>query len=204
MIALDLMNASFGYLRRNPRELLKTARELIGLRLGIPIDGLRWLAEHVLPQTLFPIGLSVEAAPPMIRLGAEVNAMGTPLRASLCLGVDEVVINADALRLSLRVADVDLQMAGESVSPLAVLIKSGVLDLSRPGDLVHHLPMRPPVIAEAEGDRIVFDLFKIPLVAVNPAVRVAAALLSAVLSVEAIEADEERLYVVLRRSGAET
>ncbi len=200
MIALDLMNASFGYLRRNPRELLKTARELVGLRLGIPIDGLRWLAEHALPQNLFPIGLSVEAAPPLIRLGAQVNAMGTPLRASLCLGVDEVVVNADALRLSLRIADVDLKMAGESVSPLAVLIKSGVLDLSRPGDLVHHLPMRPPVIAEAEGDRIVFDLFKIPLVAVNPAVRVAAALLSAVLSVEAIEADEERLYVVLRRS----
>jgi len=201
MIALDLMNASFGYLRRNPRELLKTARELLGLRLGVPIDGLRWLAEHALPQTLFPVGLHVEAAPPLLRLRAEVDAMGTPIRASLCVGIDEVTVNANTLRLSLRVAEVDLEMAGESVSPLAVLIRSGVLDLSRPGDLVHHLPMRPSVIAEAEGDRIVFDLFKIPTVAVNPAIRVTAALLSAVLSVEAIETDEERLYVVLRRNG---
>lgn len=202
MLALDLMNASFGYLRRNPRELLKTARELVELRLGVPIDGLRWLAEHALPHDLFPIGLRVEAAPPFLRLGAEVNAMGTPIRASLCVGVDEVQVNANKLQFALRIAEIDLKMAGESVSPLAVLIKSGVLDLSRPGDLVHHLPMRPPVITEARGDRIVVDLFKIPMVAVNPAIRITAALLSAVLSVDAIEADEERLYVVLRRSGA--
>ena len=59
------------------------------------------------------------------------------------------------MRIGMRLSDVKLALLGESDAPVATLIKSGALDLSKPGNLVKFLPKRPPAIVEAEGDRIV-------------------------------------------------
>ncbi len=193
----EVIYASCGFLYRNPSELVRAARGLVGRRLSVPLAGLRWLAEHATPRNIFPFGLRIDVAPPFIRLGAELNAMGTPIKASFSFGIERVAIAADSVQVSVRLADIDLALAGHSVSPLAVLIKSGVLDLSRPGDLVHHLPARPQLIVDACEDRIVFDLLKIPGVSRNPTARITASLLSSLIHIESITADDHHLHVVL-------
>ena len=93
---------------------------------------------------------------------ATVDAMGTPIRASAAIRIDEVTLSSESIRVGIRLNDVKLALIGDSDAPIATLIKSGALDLSKPGNLVRHIPKRPPAIVEAEGDRVVIDLFKVP------------------------------------------
>jgi len=97
---------------------------------------------------------------------------------------------------------VKLALIGDSDAPIATLIKSGALDLSKPGNLVRHIPKRPAMIVEAGGDRVVIDLFKIPKIAQNERVRKILSVITPVLGIRAIETDRDHLYVALRASPA--
>jgi len=191
----DVVFAAAGFLYRNPSEFVRTARDLVGSRLSIPLPALRWLAEHAIPRNLFPIGLTVDVEPPYLRLGAQLDAMGTGVRASVTVGIERLKIAADSVTLGVRLTNIELALAGESNSPLAVLIRSGALDLSRPGDLVAAIPMRPEIIVDAQGDLIVLDFLKLPVVSSNPSARIAAAVLSSVVRIDGIEADDQYLHV---------
>jgi hypothetical protein len=95
---------------------------------------------------------------------------------------------------------VNLKLLGESDSPVATLIKSGALDLSKPGNLVKFLPKRPPAIVEAEDDRIVLDLMRVPAISNNFALKRALEVVTPMLNVRAIETDRDHLYVALKAS----
>ena len=56
------------------------------------------------------------------------------------------------------------------------------------------------MIVEAEGDRIVIDLFKIPKIAQNGRVRKVLGVITPILGIRAIETDRDHLYVALRAS----
>ncbi len=75
------------------------------------------------------------------------------------------------MRIGIKLSDVKLALLGDSNAPVATLIKSGALDLSKPGNLVKFLPKRPPAIVEADEDRIVVDLMKVPAIASNEVLR---------------------------------
>ena len=96
-----------------------------------------------------------------------------------------------------------LALVGESDAPIATLIKSGALDLSKPGNLIRHIPKRPPMIVAAGGDRVVLDLFKVPNIAKNERVRkLPLSVITPVLGIRAIETDRDHLYVAFRASPA--
>jgi hypothetical protein len=114
--------------------------------------------------------------------------------------VDEIELSPDTMRIGLKLTDVRLELLGESDTPVATLIKSGALDLSKPGNLVKFVPKRPPAIVEADGDRIVIDLMKVPAVADNGLLRRALAVVTPVVSIRAVETDRDYLYVALRAS----
>jgi hypothetical protein len=126
--------------------------------------------------------------------------MGTPVRANAAIRVDEIDLSPESMRIGMRLSDVKLSLLAESDAPVATLIKSGALDLSKPGNLVKFLPRRPPVIVEAEGDRIVVDLLKVPALAGNSRLRRVLAVLTPVVNVKAVETDRDHLYVALRAS----
>ena len=104
------------------------------------------------------------------------------------------------MRIGIKLTDVKLALIGDSDSPVATLIKSGALDLSKPGNLVKFLPKRPPAIVEADDDRIVVDLMMVPAVAKNEVLRRALAIVTPVMNVRAVETDRDHLYVALRAS----
>jgi hypothetical protein len=198
--ARALVNAAIDYVRKNPDEIVRAAVNAAGLRFGVPIAALRWLSSQAKLPKKAPKDIDIGTAPPAIRVTLSVDAMGTPVRASVAIRVDEIDISPDAMRIGLRLSDVRLALLGESDAPVATLIKSGALDLSKPGNLVKFLPRRPPTIVEADGDRIVIDLMKVPSIAGNAVLRRALAIVTPIVGVRAVETDGDHLYVALRAS----
>jgi hypothetical protein len=205
-----LFQAAVGYVRKNPDEVVKAAINAAGLRFGIPLAALRYLALEATTgdarggngsskkRSKMPQDIELGSAPPALRLSATVDAMGTNLRASAAVKVDEVEISPDTLRIGIRLTDVKLALIGESESPVATLVKSGALDLSKPGNLVKFIPKRPPAIVESEGDRIVVDLMKVPSLAANERLRRVLSIITPLVGIRAIETDRDHVYVTLR------
>jgi hypothetical protein len=196
--ARAILSAAVDYVRKNPDEIAKAAVNAAVLRFGVPLAGLRWLSSQAKLPKKAPRDIDIGSVPPAIRLSLSIDAMGTPVRASAAIKVDEIDLSPHALRIGLKLSDVKLALLGESDTPVATLIKSGALDLSKPGNLVKFLPKRPPAIVEADGDRIVVDLMKVPAVADNSRLRKALAIVTPVVAVRAIETDRDHVYLALR------
>jgi len=198
--ARSILTASVDYIRKNPDELLKAAVNAAGLRFGVPLAALRFLSSQAKLPRKAPKDIEIGSSPPALRLSLSVDAMGTPLRASFAIKIDEIDLSPQAMRVGIRLSDVSLKLLGESESPVATLIKSGALDLSKPGNLVKFLPKRPPAIVEAENDRIVIDLMRVPAVANNMGLRRMLEIITPMLNIRAIETDRDHLYVALKAS----
>lgn len=191
----DIAKNAGNYLKEHPEEILRAVRGALGLRFGVPMDALRWTVRELGGGKKAPKDVVIESVPPGLRLAATVDAMGTPLRASLVVYVEELDVTSDQLRIGLRIADMKLEVLGESESPLAGLIKSGALDLSKPGNLVAFMPKRPPVLVDAKDDRVVLDLMKVPGIAANPKLRRALRVMTPVVGVRAIKTKDDHLDV---------
>jgi hypothetical protein len=198
--ARSILNAAVDYIRRNPDELVRAAVNAAGLRFGIPLAALRYLSSQAKLPRKAPKDIEIGSSPPAIRISLSVDAMGTPVRASAAIKIDEIDLSPQAMRIGIKLNDVKLALIGDSNSPVATLIKSGALDLSKPGNLVKFLPKRPPAIVEADDDRIVVDLMMVPAVANNEVLRRALAIVTPVVNVRAVETDCDHLYVALRAS----
>jgi hypothetical protein len=197
----ELLSAAIGYVRQNPDEVVKAAVNAATLRFGLPIAALRFLAAQATGKKA-PKDIEISSTPPALRLAATVDAMGTSVRASAAIRVDEVTLEAESIRIGIRLNDVQLALVGDSDAPIATLIKSGALDLSKPGNLVRHIPKRPAAIVEAAGDRIVLDLFKVPSIARSARVRKVLGVIAPILGIRAVETDRDHLYVALKASPA--
>lgn len=193
-----VLEAGSKYLRDHPEELLRALRNLLALRFGVPLDALRFFAGRAKSKKA-PKDLVLEAVPPGLRVGATVDLMGTPVRAGADVFIERVSITPDELRFEIRLANVSLQVAADAPeSPIAALLRSGALDLSKPGNLAAYMPKRPALLVDAKDDRVVIDLMRHPKIAKNPRAIRTVALLAPLLTVAGIESDSEHLDVALR------
>lgn len=191
-----LLGNTKDYLIQHPEELVRLGKNALALRFGLPLDALRWLAAQFGGKKA-PQDLQIEAVPPGIRVGATLDLMGTVVRASAILYVEEVRLNATELRFELRLADVSLKLLKDAPTPVATLIKSGALDLSKPGNLVAYMPKRPAFLVDAKDDRIVLDLMKHPGIS-KKSIDKWIAVVTPFMSVGAIRTDWEHLDVTFR------
>lgn len=189
-----LLERAVGWVRRNPDQIVEAAKNAAGLRLTVPLDVLRWLASEMKGKNA-PTEVELVAVPPGVRVGLTVNVMKTTLRAALTLFIDRVRLSPDELTFELRVRDVALFVIGNSDSPVATLVRSGALDLSKPGKLVGHLPKRPAFLVEADGDRLVIDLMRDERIARK--VRRYVKYVTPLVTVNAVEANSDHLGVQL-------
>lgn len=196
--ARALFSAAVNYVRKNPDELVKVAVNAANGRFGVPMAALRYLAAQAPSGKRMPKDIELATAPPALRLSATVDAMGTSLRVAGAIKVDHIEIATDTLRVGVRLNDLKLTVIGESDSPVATLVKSGALDLSKPGNLVKHLPKKPALIVEAEGDRIVVDLMRVPSIAKNASVQKVLSIITPLIGIRGIETDRDHLYVNVR------
>lgn len=161
MLRSEVLSAVGKYLVEHPSELARIARNAAGLKVGVPLSALRWFAARGKGRRL-PTDVIVEAVPPGLRLGATLALMGAKLRVSSLVYVESVRLSSEELRFELRFTETDVRLLDESRSPLAALIQSGALDLTKVGNLIAVMPRRPAFLVEAKGDRVVIDLKRHP------------------------------------------
>jgi len=180
--------------------MLSMARHALGLRIAVPLDSLRWFIANTPPSKKAPQDVAITARPPAIAVGATVELMGTTVRASAAIKIDKLEVGAEQLRVTLRLSNVEMKVLGESLTPVAGLIKSGALDLSKPGNLAKFMPKRPEVLVEAHDDIIVLDLMKNPKIRSNPRVRGVIETLTPVVNVNGLTTEGDFLIIQLRAS----
>jgi hypothetical protein len=195
-MASRALSAAGNYLRRNPSEIRRAIRNLMGLRAGLPVDALRWLMEQAAKGGKIGEPVITEV-PPGLRVTANVDLMKTPVRASAVVFIDRVKIDPEQIRMEVRLEEIWMEVIGDSHTPVAALLRSGALNLSKPGDLAKHMDL-PPVIVDAQGNRLVLDLMREPKIGKNPVVRQALAVVTPLVTMHGIEADEDHLNIVFR------
>jgi hypothetical protein len=193
-----MVGAAGAYLRENPSELVRALRSAAALRVGLPLAALRWLAAQSKGKRA-PKNVRLDAVPPGIRASAEVDLAGTAVRASATIYVERVSMTPEQVRFELRLSEVTLELLDPaSDSPVATLLKSGALDLSKPGNLAAFMPKRPALLVEASDDKIVLDLMKHPKLAHNGKLAKLLGLVTPLVTVRGIETDRDHLDVQLR------
>ncbi|HSN83689.1 MAG TPA: hypothetical protein VLS88_13985 [Polyangiales bacterium] len=193
----ETVDALRTYLRTHPEELGRAVRSALGLRFGVPLAALKWLGQQA-ERSGKVEEFQIDSVPPGLRLSGNLDLMNTPVRASAIIYIERVVFNDEELTLALRLEEVALKLNGESDTPVAALIKSGALDLSNPGTLVNFMPRRSPVLASANGNRIVLDLMRDPKIGKNPLVRRGVSLLTSFVTLHGVETDTRHLDIAFR------
>ncbi len=191
-----LIDATTSYLRSHPEELVRVFRNAIGLRFGVPIASLRFLAGQ--GGDGGPKDIEIDPDPPGIRVAATLGLMGTTVRAVTSIFIERIRLSAEELRVEVRLEGTTLRVLGEADSPVAALIRSGALDLTKSGNLAAHLPKLNALLGESTGNRLVIDLMKHPKIGKNKAVRRVLGLVSSVVTVHGVESDDGHLDVLLR------
>lgn len=194
----QLLRDAGNYLKAHPEEIWRVVKGAAGLRFGLPMDALRYLIREFATGEKAPKDIVVEAAPPGLRASLTVSAMGTPLRVSLIVFVEEIDVTMDSMKFVLRLSDLTLKVLGDANTPIAGFIKSGALDLSKPANLVNIMPKKPAALVDAKDDRITVDLMKVPKIADNPKVRRALPVLLPVMGLSAIQTKDDHLDLHLR------
>lgn len=190
------LEAAGSYLRRNPQEITRVLWNLLGLRVGVPLDALRWLLERVARSGKVADPVLTEV-PPGIRITASFELMKTPVRGSAVVYVDRMLVTPTQIRIEIRLEEIWMEVQGDAQGPVAALIRSGALDLSKPGNLAKYLPL-PPTVVEARDNRIVVDLMKDPKIANHPLVQRLLPLVTPVVTAYALETDDDHLEVMFR------
>jgi len=188
------------FMVKNPTAMLSMARHALGMRIAVPLDAVRWFISNTPPSKKAPQDVTISPRPPAIGIGATVDLMGTTVRAGASIRVDKIEVSDTQFRVTLRISDVTMKVLGESFTPVAGLIKSGALDLSKPGNLAKFMPKRPPVLVEAHDDIIVLDLMQNPKFAANDRVRGILATMTPVVNVSGLSTDGDMLILQLRAS----
>jgi hypothetical protein len=183
---------------KNPAAMFSIARQALGLRIAVPLDALRWFISNTPPGKKAPQDVTVIARPPAINVGASVDLMGTPVRATASIKIEDLQLGPEQLKVKVRLSNVDLKLLGDAFTPVAGLIKSGALDLSKPGNLAKFMPKKPDVLVEAQDDYIVLDLMKNPKIRQNDRVRRILETLTPVVNVVSIETRDDMLVIGLR------
>ena len=188
------------FIAKNPTTMLSMARHALGMRVAVPLDALRWFIANTPPSQKAPQDVTITPRPPAIGIGATVDLMGTTVRAGASIRVERIEVGDEKLRVTLRIADVTMKVLGESFTPVAGLIKSGALDLSKPGNLAKFMPKKSPVLVEAHDDMLVLDLMQNPKIAANERVRGILGTLTPVVQVSGMSTEGDFLILQLRAS----
>jgi len=186
------------FIAKNPSAMFSIARHALGLRIAVPLDALRWFIANTPPSKTAPQDVTVAARPPSIQIGATIDLMATTVRASAAIRVEQLELGPERLVVQLRLSNVEMKVLGESFTPVAGLIRSGALDLSKPGNLANFMPKKPAVLIEAHDDLLVLDLMKNPKIRENEKVRQVLSTLTPVVNLAGVSTDGDFLVIQVR------
>lgn len=193
ILSLKDLQDGFSYLVSHPDFLLRAIVNAARMRFGVPMDAVAWLLGK-LARGRLPEDMTLQALPPGLAASASVEFMGTRMFVAATVLVDQIQLGEGSVRVHLRVRD--LRIKAPADSPMAGML--GMMDLSKPGDLLAFMPTKPKLILEASGDRFVIDLMKHPKLAANPVARKLVAAMSEVLAVKEFQTEGDLLVIGFR------
>ncbi|MCA9666837.1 MAG: hypothetical protein KC503_14655 [Myxococcales bacterium] len=180
-----------------PLTAFTLARHAMAMRIAVPLDVFRWLVGQ-LGGGKGPQDVAIAARPPALCVGATMNVMKTTVRAEVALTFNRLEFGPDSLRVTIGLSDLNLELVGDADTPVAGLLKSGALDLSKPGNLVNMMPKRPPALVSATEDSIVLDFFEVPALAANPTINKVLRTVTPVANIDSIATDDDMLLIGFR------
>lgn len=163
----------------------------------MPFVALRWAASQAEKGGKVK-DLTLDPVPPGIRIAATIEPMQTPIRASATLYVDRIDFDETQMSIALRVENIELRVVGDAKTPIAALIKSGALNLANIGTLLGYLPNRPPIIADAQDNRVTLDLMRDPKIGMNPMARKAVGFTTGFVTLKGVASDDDHLDISFR------
>jgi hypothetical protein len=190
------LRAGFDFVRRNPMSMLTVAREAAHQRVTIPLDLVRWGLGQIRSERVS--NFSVSSQPPGLGIALTVSVMGSNLRVGGVLHIDQIDVGPGTLRITLRLTGLAVDALDGPAGPIQGLLSSGAIDLKKPGNLVSFLPKKPAFLVEAQDDRFVLDLMKMPALGNNPRVNKIIGAISPVLSIRDVGSHDDALFVGLR------
>lgn len=199
----DALRTAARYLQQRPDVLRTVAKNARDFKITIPLDAFRYVAKKAEGNKKAPRDVVVEASPPGLTVGGLVSVMGTDLKFSATIRLDDINVTTEQLKFQVKLANVKVTVEGDGSSPVAALIKSGVLDLSKPGNIARYMPNRPPSLIEAQDDRVVIDLMRDEKLTKNPKFERVVSNVTPVLGVRSIDTEGDALIISLipRREG---
>ena len=194
----QIFDAATRYIRDHPEELGRAIRSSFGLRFGLPLAAFRWLTQSFLDDAK-GFDPELEAVPPGLKVGVTLDRMNTRIRLSTIIYVHRIQVDPDQVRLEIRFEEPSFKVLSTEKTILSALITSGTLNITQIGALVRELPNMPPVVVDAYGDRVVFDLMQSPKLANNRMVKHAVGLISSLVTVQDVQTESsDHMDVVLR------
>lgn len=184
---ISALTSAGRYVRDNPASMITMARHAMGLNVAVPLDAIRWVAANLLTGDAAPKQMAIEAIAPAISIKSMVSVYGTDMRSGVTIEVEDLRCESDQFLVVLRVTDLQLEVVGKPDHPLAKMVASGALDLSKPAGLLGFVPKKPPFVVSAKGDRFELDLMRIPAVAENMPLRMALEAITPVINLRAVE-----------------
>lgn len=175
------------YLTSHPEEISRFIQSGLGMRIGVPLAAFRWILSELTKDAGIDALLDVET--PGLRFGANVDRMNTKMRITSSLFVQDIEIDDRQIRIDLRIEGLKVDVLSHEKTQISALLKSGALDLSRPGDLVAELPGMPPTVVHAEGNRISVDLMRSDRFG-DPKLREVVGLLSSLVTVKDVRTEK--------------
>jgi hypothetical protein len=178
-------------------------KNLSSTRIPVSLDWLSMLANALASRMANgPRAIVLTNGSPGLRMSATVDLFGTRLRSSAILRFDSVVLTSRTMRIGLALRDISLRLLDETTeSPVATLIRSGVLDFSHPGALISRMPFRPPVLDGGENDLVWIDLAKAQVLTRRPYLAPLLSALLSILTIDEIDVVSQDLRINLRYFG---
>ena len=140
-------------------------RHAMAGRVALPLDVLRWGLNQALDAQGRPESFVLTSRPPALAFDALFSLIGSNrVQVGASIEVEGVEVGPSLLRISLRLHALEVE-ALRPESPIAKLLASGLIDLADPAGALNYIPKRPQWILEAEGERFVLDLMKVPSIA---------------------------------------
>lgn len=193
ILSLSDIQSGLAYLASHPEYLVRCVINAARMRIGVPMHAINWLA-HKFGGRKLPPDLALTSEPPGIRVSATLEVMGTRMALAATLTVEQILFSLGSVRVELRVRDLSIRPEGDS--PMVQMLS--MMDLSKPGDLLNFMPMRPPMILDAQGDLFILDLMKLPRLAKNEQAQRIIAALSEVVAIREFGTEDDLLVVGLR------
>lgn len=155
------------YFRSNRGELARTLVSAMGLSARIPIPLIERWAQLIAGDHKIE-NFRLEVLPPGLRAHVRVNAMGTLLDAVADVVIERVRLRPDALRVRVRIDEVEVKPFGKARAPVAAILASDAFDFRQVGALASWAPERHPALVEATGNILELELLRIPQLAGEP------------------------------------